>query len=176
MTLTISVINECIDLADDIMHRCFPKYETPTYTEIKISRARSFWAQIKYISKGKYSLKVSNVYEEIEDEHTAKERLIGTMIHELIHTLPGCYNHGSKFKAACAVVNRKVPGYNLQRCTSMSDYGVKQEVKPIKYVMSCGKCGATWNYRRRPNIMNMKEMNKHYTCACGAADFHLKEV
>ena len=177
MTLTTTIIREYITIADNIMSKCFPKtYKTPTYTEITISKARSFWAQIKHISGKYYSLKVSNVFNEIEDQDDFENRMISCMIHELIHTLPGCFNHGAKFKAACAKVNRMFPGYNLQRATSMEEYGIKREVKPIKYVMSCGKCGATWNYRRKPNIMDMNEMNKYYTCACGAADFHLKEV
>lgn len=176
MTLTTEFIWEQIRTADEIMHECFPKYQTPTYTDIKISKARSFWAQIKYISEGTYSLKVSNVFEEIADEEVMKIRLISCMLHELVHTLPKCFNHGKYFKKACAVINTKFPGYNLQRATSMSEYNIVNEPKPIKYIMSCGHCGATWNYRRKPNITNMKVMNASYRCACGAADFHLKEV
>ena len=36
MTLTTEFIWEQIRTADEIMHECFPKYQTPTYTDIKI--------------------------------------------------------------------------------------------------------------------------------------------
>lgn len=176
MKLTTEFIWKQLRVADEMMHECFPHYTTPTITNITFSKARSFWAQIKYIAEGTYSLKISTVFEEIDDEDVMKQRLLGCLLHELVHTRPRCFNHGKYFKSACAVINHKFPGYNLQRCTSMSEYGIKEEVKPIKYIMSCGKCGATWNYHRKPNIMDMETMNKHYRCACGAADFHLKKV
>ena len=39
------------------------------------------------------------------------------LMHELIHTLPNCFNHGTEFKRVMRLVNSKLPQYNVDtRC------------------------------------------------------------
>ena len=35
------------------------------------------------------------------------------LMHELVHTLPKCFNHGMEFKAWARKINRLLPGYNV---------------------------------------------------------------
>ena len=69
-----------------------------------------------------------------------------TIIHEIIHCLPYCNNHGKEFKQYSKVINEKL-GYNISRLgnkakdmrASNIDY---EEKKPnYKYEIICQKCG-----------------------------------
>ena len=48
------------------------------------------------------------------------EAVKDTIIHELIHTCPGCMNHGTEWKRRAQIVNRKL-GYNISRLVKSSD-------------------------------------------------------
>ena len=74
-----------------------------------------------------------------------------TMVHELIHTIPGCNNHGPNFKRYAGLINRHYPEYNVSTYyTSDSDETENiADTKKPKYVVTCETCGAkTYFYRK----------------------------
>lgn len=74
-----------------------------------------------------------------------------TMVHELIHTIPGCSNHGPNFKKYAELINRHYPKYNVSTYyTSDSDETENiANIKKPKYVVTCENCGAkTYFYRK----------------------------
>lgn len=73
-----------------------------------------------------------------------------TIIHELIHTCPGCMNHGYQWKRRGDRVNRML-GYNISRCASSNELeadGVEIKLREYKYALECPTCGNQWKYRR----------------------------
>ncbi len=78
--------------------------------------------------------------------------LMDVIIHELIHTVPGCWNHGDKFQAVAALVNYKL-GHHIT-ITSSAETLEAAGITPIgnqtaKYALVCRKCGKTVAYRQR---------------------------
>lgn len=75
-----------------------------------------------------------------------------TIIHELIHCLPDCNNHGKEFKKHSKMINEKL-GYNISRLGNKkedyekSNIEFKEEIN-YKYVIICEKCGLKY-YRQR---------------------------
>ncbi len=84
------------------------------------------------------------------------EIIKNTIIHELIHCLPDCNNHGKTFKNYAKFINSKL-GYNISRVgnkkedyeKSNVDYSdSEKEENSFKYKVECTSCGYSF-YRKR---------------------------
>ena len=75
-----------------------------------------------------------------------------TIIHELIHCLPKCTNHGDEFKKYAKHVNQNL-GYNISRVgNKKEDYDNSnleyEEIENYKYKIICKDCGQFF-FRKR---------------------------
>ena len=111
----------------------------------------------------KHHIEVSNWVMEL-DEKIIKN----TIIHELIHCIPYCNNHGSLFKKYADKINNEL-GYNISRIGDKerdfknSNIELKEEKKKYKYKITCTKCGEIY-YRQRMT----KNFTRRYKCGkCG---------
>lgn len=113
---------------------------------------------VKYYRYKKYHIEVSPWVIELDDNI-----IKNTIIHELIHCLPYCDNHGLEFKNYANYINSKL-GYNISRLgNKVEDYKIsnKQFNEEIvyNYKIECQKCGQTF-YRKRVN----KGFDKKFFC------------
>lgn len=74
------------------------------------------------------------------------------LMHELVHTIPGCFNHGPAFHSIATCINRRL-GYHVVTKMNTEDLiaanvKIKDERKNAKYALVCQKCG-TYIYRQR---------------------------
>lgn len=87
-----------------------------------------------------------------------------TIMHELIHCLPNCNNHGKYFKYYAQIINKQL-GYNISRLgNKQEDYRksnleFKFDKPSYKYKVICEKCGLIY-YRQRL----VKNFIKKYRC------------
>lgn len=88
------------------------------------------------------------------DEKLVKE----TLIHELIHTCSGCYNHGVNFKKYAELVKRQ-KGYNIVVKSEDEQFGEK--AKQDKYKITCLKCG---NVFYRDRLPKCRQVLRHAQC------------
>lgn len=165
MTLTNTLIKEKVICAKAMIEECTGFKVDAKFPVITFSKARSFWANVTTLGNKDFKLNVSNVFEEIEDSTLADIRLQSTIIHEVIHTLPGCFNHGPKFKKVCNDINKVYPEFELQRATAMSKYGIEREVKPFKYIIECPHCGKQYHYKKKSKFIDILN-----TCRCGVCN------
>lgn len=100
-----------------------------------------------------------------------------TIIHELIHCMPYCNNHGEHFKKYAKIINEKL-GYNISRLGNKElDYKASnldyEENKPkYRYEIICTGCGQKV-LRQRVN----KNFATKYRCGkCGGKFKILKNV
>ena len=163
-SLTEGKINSTIEFACSTISKMYPAFKTPTINYVKVTNAKSYWANIgrDRNKPSGYGMHISRTFELIPDDEKAELRFKSCMIHEIIHTIPGCNNHGKKFKKICNIINKKFPEYKLQTKTSSEDFGVKREDKKPRYIVKCESCGKEYFYFRKPkyNIEN-------YYCSCG---------
>lgn len=117
---------------------------------------------LKYEKYNKHHIEISKWVLEL-DEKIIKN----TIMHEIIHCLPRCNNHGKYFKEYAKFINYKL-GYNISRLGNVEeDY--KKSNKEFKentsynYKIECPKCGQIF-YRKR--------LNKNFTVKyrCGKCD------
>lgn len=181
MQITESTIREHLQFAEEIVEECCPKFSRPDSYKIGISTGRSFWATVTKDRNYPLNvrLKVTKVFEEIPDEALAEQRLTGCMIHELLHTIPGCMNHGKNWKAQAQRINSKYPYYDVQRCTSMTDYGIdkQKDIRPDKYRVKCATCGKEWKYKKKPNVWHVvNKGHSSYRCPHCSGDVFVGEL
>ena len=105
------------------------------------------------------------------------ERIIkNTIIHEIIHCMPYCNNHGEQFKKYAEYINSKL-GYNISRIgNKKEDYKNSnieyREEKRFNYKIVCEKCNQTF-YRQRLN----KYFQLKFRCGkCGGKFFVYKNI
>ena len=117
---------------------------------------------VKYWKYNKHVIEISKWVMEL-DEKIIKN----TIMHELIHCMPYCNNHGAEFKRYANYINNKL-GYDISRVGNKEqDYKKSnleyKEEKQLKYKIECQKCGYTF-YRQRQN----KNFTRKYRCGkCG---------
>ena len=92
-----------------------------------------------------------------------EEIIKNTIIHELIHCMPYCNNHGDQFKKYANYINSKL-GYNISRAGNKKEDYEKSNLKYneeeiYKYKIKCINCGQVF-YRKRLN----KNFVRKYRC------------
>lgn len=82
-----------------------------------------------------------------------------TIMHELIHCIPFCSNHGQEFKKIANVINHKL-GYNIKTTGNVKEDYEKSNLeytegtKKYKYKIKCLKCGKEYFRVRKPSNIN----------------------
>ena len=114
---------------------------------------------IKYENYKKYDIEISPWVMKLNNEI-----IKNTIIHELIHCMPYCTNHGKEFKNYAKIINNYL-GYNISRVgNKKEDYNKSNieynEKEEYKYKIKCKKCGQMY-YRKRLN----KNFVKKYRCS-----------
>lgn len=160
------LFNECIADCDSLGI----KYGHITNVSVN-TRAKRRWGQTKTHRPYKYStchkdytfdISISNrLLEDDVEDMVAKN----TIMHEILHTVEDCQNHGDKWKAMADKVNRTY-GYNVKRCTSSEEKGIE----PVKithnknYVITCQKCGVTVIRHRMSDFVKYPYCYSHKGC------------
>lgn len=94
----------------------------------------------------------------------AQERAcMQTLAHEVLHTCPGCRNHGAVWKRYAAQMNAAY-GYAISRTSTCRELGVAEPEETARYLVKCTRCGAEFARRRRSPLVQRPE---RYRCRCG---------
>ena len=118
------------------------------------------------------------------DESVPDDRAMDTIIHELIHTVPGCFNHGEEFKKMATLVNDCYACYNISRTSTYEEAGLTKEAvskykKPQKvYFVQCCGCGDVFTYHKETKLVRIlathgNKAKTNYRCRCGCNTFVL---
>ena len=93
-----------------------------------------------------------------------------TIMHELIHTCPGAFNHGYEFQRRAEAVNRKL-GYNVHTRTSADSLeaaGVTLKKKTANYGIFCMKCCKVVETRNRWSS-TLERIGSYRHSGCGGS-------
>ncbi|MBC5731218.1 SprT-like domain-containing protein [Pseudoflavonifractor hominis] len=93
----------------------------------------------------------------------APERAIRqTLAHELLHTCPGCQNHGPLWQRYAGQMNAAY-GYSITRTALPSSLGLADE-KLVRHLVVCLSCGREFPRSRASRLTQHPE---RYRCRCG---------
>ena len=88
-----------------------------------------------------------------------------TIVHELIHTVEGCFNHGPKFQEIARLLSS---AYNIELGTRASKHEMElskeYRIAKAKYVIRCKKCGQVVT---RQHATRLVKLPMTYRCGCG---------
>ncbi len=152
------LVAECqADLASvGIKHGTVSKWTVNT-------RAKTRWGLCRKLSNGTYEIEIAQIL--LQDD-TTDIAAKNTIIHELLHTCPGCLNHTGKWIQLAQIVNYRLPMYNIKRTTSADEKGVAVRRKePVyRYILKCGSCGREIKRQKKSAVI---EYPQKYRCVCG---------
>lgn len=98
------------------------------------------------------------------DERIPENILKDTIIHELIHTCDGCFNHGREFQNIARQINDAY-GYSIGTYVNKNEHKIVSNVykpKERKYKISCPTCGRIWGYKIKTKAYKHPE---EYICS-----------
>ncbi len=127
------------------------------------TRAKSRWGLCKCLKGGEFVISIAQILlEDSVDEQALKD----TIVHELLHTVPGCLDHKGKWKLYAELVNRKLPQYSIKRTASREEKGitVKRPEPVYRYVIQCSSCGAEFPRERESNLVKHPEKYRCGKC------------
>lgn len=110
-----------------------------------------------YGQQGVYTIEVAARL--LDDARLLRE----TLLHELLHTCPGCRNHGEKWKRYAAVVNQNM-GTDIQRTVRLEEEPVALRREEVKYILRCEACGKEI---KRMRLCKVVKSPWRYRCLCG---------
>ena len=143
-------------------------------TEIKLNyKSVSRWGLCTRIAPDKFEIEIS---ERLLDSVESLNGLDNTILHELIHTCDGCFNHGPLWKKYAARFEKH--GFHITRCNSAEEKGVTVDESQYKWKVVCNVCGTESFYTRKTQTVSALLKNPHVcTCRkCKGKDFSVKEI
>lgn len=103
------------------------------------TRVKKRWGLCSKV-RGGFAIQVNK---RLLDDDADLNGLKSTIIHELLHTCKGCWNHGAEFKRLAKIVNDAY-GYDIGRTATAQQLGVKEVKSTLiryKYIEQCTNCG-----------------------------------
>lgn len=144
-----------------------------TISEIQVNtRAKKRLGLCKMLPDKTFRIEISD---RLLGDNIPKQAVKHTIIHELLHAVPGCMNHKAKWKEQAEKVNRAY-GYQIRRASSFEERGITdaevQLPKPkYKYRLQCVSCPTNYSYYRWCSTL------EHYkNCRCSDCGSRLKLI
>lgn len=107
-----------------------------------------------------FIIEISTVLEEATDQ-AIKEILI----HELLHTCKGCFNHGKLWKLYAAKVNQ-VYGYNISTYADTAQLNIEKTTTPkYRYEIRCQQCNHVGYRQKKSKVITYPHLYKCGKCA-----------
>ena len=140
---------------------------------IKVGKISRVWFSDKSFSRFGSCRRLMNGYFAIEITDLGLHGDIrSTIVHELIHTVEGCYNHGPKFQEIARFLSS---AYNIELGTraSKNEMALSEEyrIAKAKYVIKCKKCGQIITRQRATRLVKLPMT---YSCGCGGDLMRIK--
>lgn len=132
-------------------------------TNFKIIDKRGNRKIVKYEKFEEHHIEISRWLMELDDDI-----IKNTIIHELIHCIPYCNNHGEEFKKYAAYINKNL-GYDIKRVGNPKEDYIKSGIPYIenkesyKYKIKCEQCGQEILRQR----FNLKKIRQYRCGKCG---------
>lgn len=98
-----------------------------------------------------------------------EQAILQVIAHEILHTCPGCRNHGARWKCWAEKMN-KAWGYRIRSVSTADELGLEQDSfskhRTALYCLECAACGAIFERYRKSRLV--REPGR-YRCRCGGA-------
>lgn len=127
------------------------------------TRAKARWGLCTKVSRGVFDIQIAA---SLLDDTVADQAAKDTIVHELLHTVPGCFKHTGKWKQYAELINRLMPRYCIKSRSSYADKGVEdiRSTPTYRYILKCEQCGREVRRQKKSAVIEHPE---NYRCKCG---------
>lgn len=180
--VTYDDLYDCLNAAEEIMENCFADFNRVDFTSIELTRARYYYGQVRYNRKSHtYALRVSRpIFSSFDSAEHMRKKLTNTLIHELIHTCPGCLNHGVNFKRRCLQLHQ-LTGIEVERATAFEDIegldaaALRAQKRQARYEVYCPHCQRVIAERTKySKVCSQLSRYRCSKCGCNKLELHVK--
>lgn len=150
------VINEALALGIPVSRQISPSLQVNQRTKARFGGCK----KVKGFLHSTYQIEISKVL-----LHAETGMMKEILAHEVLHSCPGCMNHGPTWKNHCKKMEDAY-GYRLERTSTYEKLGIEdqRESKTYRYVVECTRCGQRI-YRQRKSALT--DEPGRYRCRCG---------
>lgn len=99
------------------------------------------WGYCRKVDSNHYEISIATV---LGDDDSPDESLFSVLLHEYLHTCPGCFNHGKKWKKYAKYIKSSV-GIKIKQSQTADSLGIDS-----KYYVKCRRCKQKTWYTFRP--------------------------
>lgn len=94
-----------------------------------------------------------------------EKELMNTLVHEVLHAVPKCFNHGAQWRAAASLMNEKF-NYGIERLANDSVANLTPQHQAVlkRYAIKCADRGQEIYRQTQSKVIKHPEM---YSCGCG---------
>ena len=138
--------------------------------EVKTSKATSYYGRCKsVVFHGRSLVETSSSFYEITISEAllscSFESIVNTVVHELLHTIEGCMNHGLLWQSYAEKAS-KLYNTDIKRCSYNEEFEkiVKEKYIKSSHAIKCTCCGKIIERTRESNVTLHPE---RYKCKCG---------
>jgi len=137
------------------------------------NRALNRLGRCTCIGRNRYRISINEQFLKLANP----ENVHNTIMHEVIHSLPGCMNHGKEWQNAAKKVNAN---YNFTPITRLHDLAEDKHYENYvksnyHYSIECEKCHTKWNYMKKTKTYSACKEGRA-RCSCGSRIFICKEL
>ena len=138
---------------------------------INHKRAKALGRCTKIGRTNKYTITINKNHLEF----SAAKEVHNTIMHEVIHSVHGCMNHGPKWQKIAHEVNNTYEFTPITRVANISTPEYEEYSKnQYKYVIECSKCHSKWRYMRKTRTVQACQRGSA-SCSCGGKNFIVTE-
>ena len=178
MEYTIEKLNNMlISCQNQVIKAGFDEIKNNNYQIQLNNRYKAVLGSLEYSNENKHNFTIQ--LNKLYCDNCAEKEILNTIMHEVIHSLKGCMNHGPKWKQIANKIN-DLYGYTVSRTASYSDYTkVYEKYRNNKYLLVCNNCKYEWHYKKQTKLRKLLISKKpyFYTCPyCGGGDFFVENL
>ena len=143
---------DCVDTAKNMLNELNISYNRNIQVYIKDTSNNS-WGVCHRNKDNTFTITINS---KVLHSSNAEEVVIRVVLHEFLHTVRGCFNHGKAWKHYAQLIKERF-GFDITRTASYDMYDVAEEYIDYKYKVVCNTCGATSYYKRACTIVNEQQ-------------------
>ena len=164
------VKDEILECAKLVAELGYPDLRINKYLVSFSTRRVKNFATCTKVGDHQYKIVVNQHYLEL----ASADNVHNTLMHEVIHSVPGCMNHKDPWKRVAKKVNATYTFTEIKRLGHDDNYWkeyASQHKRKLDYayVVTCDECGHQWRYKKKCTVVNTAEKG---TCTCPYCKSH----
>lgn len=123
--------------------------------------AKRRWGQTERVHLGGKTVYKINISNKLLADDVDDKSLMDTIVHELLHTVDGCFCHTGKWKMLADRITA-TSNLTIKRTTSNEEKNIERE--PYLYICKCEKCGKEIGRYKMSDFVKRAELYTHRNC------------